>query len=87
MSDDATVYRHNGMTVWFDTDPKGLKCNPFDVVSEFGKVNTIGRGNSFDEADIYREALDEIVERTTDARIVEIAERAMNATNPLKVPA
>jgi hypothetical protein len=82
MTDQPTKYDPTGMTVWFDTDPRQIKSNPFDVVSEFGKVITIGRGNSFDEADIYREALEEIADSSTDSRIVEIAERALEATNP-----
>ncbi len=73
-------YDATGMTVWFATDPKELVSNPFDVKSEFGRVLTIGRGNTFDEADIYRDALEYIVDYSNDPKIVEHAERALKAT-------
>ena len=78
--DEKTTYQHDGFTVYFNRPLKDLEGNPFHIESPFGAAQTIGRGNSFDEADIYREALEEIVERTTDARIVAIAETALDAT-------
>jgi hypothetical protein len=71
MSDEPT-YRSDGVTVWFEKMPER---NPFKIVSEYGEARTIGRGNSFDEADIYREALEAISEGSGAA--VEIAERAL----------
>lgn len=72
---DETTYRDHGVTVWFEKMPEK---NPFNIVSEYGEARTIGRGNSFDEADIYREALEEIMDREGHGHAFDIAERAID---------
>lgn len=69
-----TDYRSYGLTVWFEKMPEN---NPFEIVSEYGEARTIGRGNSFDEADIYREALEAIMEVRGYGKEYEIAEAAL----------
>jgi hypothetical protein len=87
MTDEVTAYRANGVTVWFEKMPEK---SPFQIVSEYGEAATIGRGNSFDEADIYREALEEIMDREGYGRSFDIAERAIRRVSDAqmsKVPA
>lgn len=86
---DETTYRANGLTVWFEKMPER---NPFTIESEYGKASVQGRGNSFDEADIYREALEEIMDRESFGRAYDIAEKAIEKVAraqmaPLKKPA
>lgn len=77
MSDEPD-YRAGGLTVWFKTMPEG---NPFKIASEFGDVCSVSRGNSMDEADIYRSALEEIIDCAGFGRVVSIAEKAINAVD------
>jgi len=76
MADDGTTYRPHGITVWFEKMPE---ASPFKIESEFGPARTTGRGNSFDEADIYREALEAIMDHEGHGRSFDIAEKAIEA--------
>jgi hypothetical protein len=78
VSSDETNYRAHGVTVWFETMPEK---NPFKIVSEYGEARSIGRGNSFDEADIYREALEAIMEVRGYGKEYELAEAALEKVN------
>lgn len=80
MSDDRTEYRANGLTVWFEKMPE---TSAFKIVSDFGPAHTIGRGNSFDEAEIYREALEEIMDLRGYGKEFEIAEAAIESIRVL----
>lgn len=76
--EDETTYRANGVTVWFEKMPE---MNPFKIVSEYREARSVGRGNSFDEADIYREALEVIMEVRGYGKEFEIAEAALEKVN------
>ena len=47
-------------TVAFSGHPGNINGNPFDYVTDFGAVETIGIGDMFKVADIFREALEQI---------------------------
>jgi len=76
--DDEPTYRANGVTVWFETMPEK---SPFHIVSEYGEAKTIGRGNSFDEADIYRDALQAIMDFCGSGPEYDMAEAALKKCN------
>ena len=82
MADDETTYRAHGVTVWIERKPEK---NPFHIVSQYGEARTIGRGNSFDEADIYREALEAIMEQAGSGPEYEIAEKALDYVGEAQV--
>lgn len=64
-------------TVVFYGHPRGIKGNPFDVVSDFGKAVVISVGNVCEDADCYRAALEEIAERG-DRQASALAQAAMD---------
>ena len=49
-------------TVVFIGHPRDIKGNPFDVVSDFGKVCVLAVGNACDTSDKFREVLEQIAE-------------------------
>lgn len=49
-------------TVVFTGHPKNIKGNPFDLVTDFGKVMVISVGNACETVDEFREALECIAE-------------------------
>jgi hypothetical protein len=67
-----------GLTVYYP-DGMAYDGNPFDLEGPLGRVQMMGRGNAFDEADALREALEEIMERG-DSRSADIAEKALANT-------
>lgn len=66
-------------TVAFEGNIRGIKTSPFNIVSEFGTPVTIGVGNSFEEADGFREALEQIAEGSGKA--ADIASAALDAAD------
>lgn len=78
MDDKYGTYRVSGLTVWFSEMPK---MNPFKIQSDFGQVRVIGRGNAFDEIDIYREALEQIRDDIGSRKAIEIAETALKSVD------
>lgn len=71
---ETQSYRTGGVTVWFAAMPK---VSPFVIESEFGPAMTVGRGNAFDERDIYRNALEAIIEEVGFGAEYDIAEKAL----------
>jgi hypothetical protein len=69
--DMATEY-----TVVFLGHPRNIKGNPFDVVSEFGKVSVMSVGNACATEDNFRSALEEIADH--DGKLAEIAQAALD---------
>lgn len=64
-------------TVVFDGHPKNIPGNPFDAKTAFGTVVVLSVGNVCDDADCYREALQEIADRGDD-RASRIAQKALD---------
>jgi hypothetical protein len=49
-------------TVVFSGHPKNIPGNPFDFQSPFGTVNALAASNCMEDADRFREALEEIAD-------------------------
>lgn len=63
-------------TVVFLGHPRNIKGNPFDVVSEFGRVSVLSVGNACDTEEKFREALEEIAEGS--GKLADIAQAALD---------
>ena len=64
-------------TIVFQGHPRNIKGNPFDLVTDFGRVAVMSVGNVCEDADCFREALEEIVDRG-DTRASAIAQKALD---------
>lgn len=74
-------YRDSGQTVWFKKDPSEMLKGAFATESDWGEAVTVGRGNVFDERDIYRDALEQIVDEGRSERDIEIAQDALDTVD------
>lgn len=75
-------------TVVFEGHPTKVDGNPFDVVSAFGKVQTISVGDACEAEELLREALGEILDGPLDARLMQsVAQKALDAVDALMVAA
>ncbi|KFL31451.1 hypothetical protein JP75_07820 [Devosia riboflavina] len=71
-------------TVVFEGHPSKIDGNPFDVVTPFGKVQTISVGDSCEAEELFREALGEILDGPLDARLMQsVAQKAIDAYDAL----
>ena len=68
-------------TVVFFGHPRDIKGNPFDVVSEFGKVCVLSVGNACETEERLREALEQIVDEGGDGPEAKIAQDALDAAD------
>lgn len=67
-------------TVVFYGHPRNIKGNPFDLVTDFGRVVVLSISNLADEADCFREALEEIAE-SDFGKSADIAQAALDAAD------
>lgn len=75
-------YRDEGQTVWFQKDPSEMNKSVFDREADFGPATVVGRGNVFDERDIYRDALEQIVDEGSQYA-EDIAQEALDTVDKI----
>lgn len=69
-------------TIVFPGTPKKIEGNIFDVETPFGKVETISVGDSCAQADLYREALEQIADGNMSAlSLADLAQSAIDAAD------
>ncbi|UJW87929.1 hypothetical protein [Devosia sp. SL43] len=69
-------------TIVFPGWPTKIEGNIFDVETPFGKVETIAVGDTCTQADLFREALEEIADGVmSGAALQAVAQKALDAAD------